>query len=202
MPSLKEILILMFVLFGCWLIAFSASNQSVSEQGNIPYTEKENITSKNAKENQQQIFNLINNKSQLIKQPGYPAIKRPFADIPTMTEQGSRAKITNLTSPDTKNQNNVNEQASLSLETVLAEVENLVSDLKLELNNAQYQTESCPSCNTGENKSENLTTSICAAILATPGGGGCSCASLGCLPETGPLCVHPCCCVCCPSCCK
>lgn len=79
-----------------------------------------------------------------------------------------------------------------SLNDVLAEVNNLASDLKLEFEKYQQEKDSCPDC--------SKSGSTCATILSAVG--ACNCASLGCTPPHGPWCVNPCCCVCCPACCR
>lgn len=179
MPSLKEILILILVLFGSLVIVLANPNQSTNQQ-----LEEENPTAQ---------YNLNNNRINVIKQieniPQQEITANPLIAPPHQEQkpQSETIETTLQTTPKT----------TLSLETVLAEIENLSSELKLEFENIQKQKQDCPSCSQSE---ESL--GICATILAQLGGGACNCGTLHCTPPHGPWCVHPCCCVCCAACCR
>lgn len=181
MPSLKEILILIFVLFSCLIIAFSNSNTDI----------------KTAKKKNTAVIKTQDKPLILSEETKMPENKQNNdSSAKTMTKQEN---IVNP-SPNEVLLTTPVFNATLSLKTILDEVENLSSELKLEFENLQKQKENCSSCGS---QSEDLPSSpfICATILSAPGGGGCSCASLGCTPPVGPWCVNPCCCVCCPPCC-
>lgn len=230
MPSLKEILILIFVLFGCLVITFTNYNQPVSE--NIQQTE----TSKTIlSETPYQVKALIWGETKDLeerseKQPQDDEKNQYVSENLELVQgnpQQAEESCGEIRSPET----------TLSLETILAEVKNLSSDLWLEFRTIRQ--EDCPSCAQSEDNyylvmgyfsweeylsseqyrsdkenrlanqnslsDENLSLeysspSICATILAVAGGPGCSCAPPCCTPSGCP-CASPCCCVCCPVCC-
>lgn len=197
MPSLKEILILIFVLFGCLVIALTNYKQPVSE--NLQQTE----TSKAIlSETPHQVKALIWGETKDLeertdKQPQDDKKNQHVSENPELVQgnpQQAAESDEKIRSPDFS-QDKVSPETTLSLENILAEVKNLSSDLWLEFQTIRQ--EDCPSCS----QPEDSQFSICATILTSPGAGACNCATLGCTPPVGPWCVHPCCCVCCPPCC-
>ncbi|MBL7154945.1 MAG: hypothetical protein ISS88_00355 [Candidatus Portnoybacteria bacterium] len=194
MPSLKEILILIFVLFGCLVIFLSSPSQSVNQPSNKLQPDEESSQNENSSLFGD-IWKLNSHAFQQVEQT-------EEINNYSLSEASETSKVKEDNAFDALTQtdysNNAIDQTTLSLEIVLAEVENLSSDLKLEFENIQAQEESCPICS----QSENPSPSICATILAAPGIGACNCATLGCTPEKGTWCVHPCCCVCCAVCCR
>lgn len=184
MPSLKEIIVLVSVLLVSLIIVFSSPEQLDDKNKDIQLgAESSNNISifknktKQSDEKDNQMQNVIPNRSQI------------FESVPILANNQEKTYQTNT--------DNIYSIIPLSLEIVLDEVKNLSFDLRLEFNKIRKQKENCPTCGQSEQSSD----SVCATILASPGGGICSCASLGCLPEKGPTCVHPCCCVCCIPCC-
>jgi len=197
MPSLKDILILIFVLFGCLVITLFSYKQPVSENLQQAKTSKAILS-----ETSYQVKALIWGETKDLKEK---SDKQPQDDEKNQQifenyefTQGNRQPAEEsggkTRSPDFS-QDDINPETTLSLETILAEVKNLSSDLWLEFQTIHQ--EDCPSCS----QSEDSQFSICATILASPGVGACNCATLGCTPPVGPWCIHPCCCVCCPPCC-
>ena len=181
MPSLKDILILIFVLAGCLIIAFSGQEQPLQQ---IKETNNEVV------QDSRVIPTTIFSSEETITETDSPVRKSAAPASPKSKVFGALSETDYSETDNTK--------LFLSLETVLAEVENLSSELKLEFEYIQEQKENCPSCSQPENSSP----SICAVILAAPGGGACNCGTLNCTPEKGTWCVHPCCCVCCAACCR
>lgn len=242
MPSLKEILILIFVLFGCLVIALTNYKQPVNEnpqQAEIPkailsetpyqvkaliWGETKDLKERTDKQPRDDEKNQhISKNSELIQ------------DNPQQVEESNKE----IEGPD------FSQDSALSLETILAEVGNLASDLKLEFETIR-QSENCSTCGQEDNyylsmeyssweeyslseqyhlaenyylanqdsfseKNPSLrdsSPSICAAILASPGGGTpCSCDyAMGTCYQDTPFgryyhCLGLCCFACCVICC-
>lgn len=182
MLSLKEILILSLVLCGSLIIFFSHyqpptdqnQEQKTAEQISSPVVEDIEIK--------------ISTLSQRESQPTEELIEELTKESPLSMEQ---TETEDDPSPSLKT-------PSLSLENILAEVENLSSDLWFEYQSIRQEKNGQNCC-----QPENSPSSICTTILAAPGPGGmlCNCATLGCTPPHGPWCVHPCCFACCQACC-
>lgn len=81
---------------------------------------------------------------------------------------------------------------TVTLEQVLAQVQQLAADLKQDFENKK----SCATC--GNSAPSD---SVCLTALLALGGAGCSCGPPCCTPKGCP-CASPCCCVCCPVCCR
>lgn len=185
MPSSRELIILISVLLVSLIVALigpyppsdngNKDIQSNAENNNNISVFKNKTEQFNKQSNQMQ--NIISSEDQIVENISVPE---------------NNQEKTYQTNTD-----NSYTIIPLSLEAVLNEIENLSSDLKLEFDKIRKQKENCPTCN----QQEKSSFSTCATILTAPGGGGCSCESLGCLPEEGPQCTDPCCCVCCAPCC-
>jgi vacuolar-type H+-ATPase subunit I/STV1 len=195
MLSFKEILILIFVLFGCLVITFSHTNQSINQPSDIKDIEEENIKATDSDKSRDKISGLFRE----IDDSKISQTQSRQAEPPSQLSADVNLSIEEITpiSKVAETGNITNSEITYSLEDILAEVENLASELKLEFANIQAQKESCSSCG----QTENLSPSICATILTAAGGVGCSCAPPCCIPGEGCPCAHPCCCVCCQLCC-
>lgn len=183
MPSLKEILILIFVLLSCLVITLTNYKQPVSENPQQTETSEAILS-----ETPYQVKALIWGETKDLKE------RSENPELVQGNPQQAEESDEKIRSPDFS-QDKVSPEIILSLENILAEVKNLSSDLWLEFQTIRQ--EDCLSCP----QSEDSQFSICATILTSPGAGACNCATLGCTPPVGPWCVHPCCCVCCPPCC-
>jgi|GEM_PF-2055755 len=207
MSSLKEILILIFVLLGCLVIAFNNYKQPVNE--NLQQTETfKAILSETSYQVKDLIWNEIKNPEERSENKdffGYrPIDKQPQDDEKNQHVSENPELVQGNSQPAEKydkkigspefSRDNISPKTTLSLETILAEAKNLSSDLWLEFQTIRQQD--CPSCSQPKNSSP----SICATILNVAGGPGCSCAPPCCYPWGCP-CSHPCCCVCCSFCC-
>ncbi len=139
MPSLKDILILIFVLFGCLVITLFSYKQPVSENLQQAKTSKAILS-----ETSYQVKALIWNETKDLEER---TNNQPQNNEENQNESRSPEPIQN-NSQQAKESDEIirNPETILSLETILAEVENLASELKLEFENIQKQKESCPSC--------------------------------------------------------
>lgn len=150
MLSLKEILILIFVLFGCLVIALANYKQPVSENpqqaetskailSETPYQvkaliwgETNDLEEKSDKQTQDDEKNQhVSGNLELVQGNPQPA-----------EESGGQIR-----SPEFS-QDNISPEITLSLETILAKVKNLSSDLWLEFQTIRQ--EDCPSCSQPE----------------------------------------------------
>ncbi|MEA2113342.1 MAG: hypothetical protein U9P63_01635 [Patescibacteria group bacterium] len=203
MPSLKEIFILVFVLFGSLAIVLSSPGQQGDKNKNIQPPKNINSgfsvfkseTKQFNKSNQNKIAappeTSLNNKQQAVLDKN-----QAIEDISIVAN--------NQESSSAFAKNDINIITPLSPEIVLSEAKNLSSDLKLEFEKIQERKENCPTCG----QTEQSSGSICTTILASPGGGGCNCdnAMGPCYTDTpyGRVwhCAGLCCCACCPVCCR
>ena len=186
MLPLKEILILASVLLTSLIIVFISPDTPNNNNKNIQDTTgtaRDFLVFKN--EIVAPLINPLNSAQQTVFDEN-----QIIKYIPAPADKNE-----NLSKSNTDSDNTI---IPLSLETILFEVENLSSDLKLEFENIQKQKENCPTCG----QTEQYSPSVCATILMSPGGVGCTCAPPCCYPPPiGCICAHPCCCVCCPPCC-
>jgi hypothetical protein len=205
MPSsLKEILISILILTGCLVIFLSDYGKPASQEVK-PTDEQIAIEENNDKQkdlNQEEIeikiFDLFKKETPNEENPNQENSPVNIVEEDKNKEVYEQALPQGIERPLIEMP--IQSTSSLSLEEVLAEVDNLSSDLWLEYQVAQ-QEKSCQGCSQEKSSSTSGTSGICATILAAAGGYPCNCATLGCTPPVGPWCVHPCCCACCQVCC-
>ena len=139
MLSFKEILILIFVILGCLAIFLFSPNQPNPEKEAFNYPDYQNY--------QQSIpESLFKETEEMItEQKEYFSQSQLTRELNLSPSQEKIAPFQDLFYPDDSQSGSTANGNKLSLEDILAQTENLSSDLKLEFEEI-YQAVSCPTC--------------------------------------------------------
>jgi len=188
----KNISILLFILAGCAIIALANPIVKTEKTASMDIQGQKKETPRQ--------FSAFLEKSE--PQPTIGYYSESPENSPLSPEQGTSLLPEQMEQVEglvLKTEINLKQENKLSLENILAEIDQMAAKLKIKFEKSQKQT--CSTCGNNQSQAETSEIPTCSAILAV-GAGACNCATLGCTPPTGPWCVNPCCCVCCVACCR
>jgi hypothetical protein len=195
MPKRNKPFILLFALIGCAIIALTN-----------PIAKTEKTTSSDKQNQNKEILRQFSifvekNEPQVENPPVsnyYRLFEEESAEEPALKKENIENSQLSATNETIKPSANPDQNKTPSLESILAEIDQMAEKIKINFEKSQGKT--CSTCGDNQSQTDDSGVPTCAAILAA-GGGACNCATLGCTPPDPPWCVHPCCCVCCAACC-